>query len=61
MLIASLLYWHEIQVALARLEALESDNVGAEIIEVNGDEYDSMDEDDQGTHIHIFMHYYTVR
>ncbi|KAJ3671725.1 hypothetical protein LUZ60_007804 [Juncus effusus] len=36
------------QSAMARLEALESDNAGIEVMEVNDDEYDSMDEvDDQ--------------
>ncbi|KAJ4807524.1 Zinc finger HIT domain-containing 1 [Rhynchospora pubera] len=35
------------QAALARLEALESDNAGPEVLEVNDDEYDSMDDDDQ--------------
>lgn len=34
--------------ALARLEALESDNAGAEVVEINDDEDASLDEDDQG-------------
>ncbi|KAF8402563.1 hypothetical protein HHK36_010649 [Tetracentron sinense] len=35
------------QAALARLEALENDNAGAEVIEVNDDDDDSLDDDDQ--------------
>ncbi|KAJ3680897.1 hypothetical protein LUZ60_015386 [Juncus effusus] len=35
------------QAAIARLEALESDNAGIEVMEVNDGEYDSMDEDDE--------------
>jgi hypothetical protein len=32
--------------ALARLEALESDNVGVEVVDLNDDEYGSTDEED---------------
>ncbi|KAJ0979281.1 hypothetical protein J5N97_014755 [Dioscorea zingiberensis] len=35
------------QAMLARLEALESDNAGAEVVEVNDDEDASLDDDDQ--------------
>ncbi|KAM0953789.1 putative Zinc finger, HIT-type [Dioscorea sansibarensis] len=35
------------QAVLARLEALESDNAGAEVVEANDDEDASLDEDDQ--------------
>ncbi|CAD6258787.1 unnamed protein product [Miscanthus lutarioriparius] len=34
------------QAALARLEALESDNAGVEVVELNDDEYGSTDEED---------------
>ena len=32
------------QAALARLEALESDNAGVEVVDLNGDECGTMDE-----------------
>ncbi|XP_039129386.1 SWR1 complex subunit 6 isoform X2 [Dioscorea cayenensis subsp. rotundata] len=35
------------QAVLARLEALESDNAGAEVVEANDDDDASLDEDDQ--------------
>ncbi|TVU27415.1 hypothetical protein EJB05_30024 [Eragrostis curvula] len=34
------------QAALARLEALESDNAGVEVVDLNDDEYGSTDEED---------------
>jgi hypothetical protein len=34
------------QVALARLEALESNNAGVEVVDLNDDEYGSSDEED---------------
>ncbi|CAD6269087.1 unnamed protein product [Miscanthus lutarioriparius] len=34
------------QVALARLEALENDNAGVEVVDLNDDEYGSTDEED---------------
>ena len=36
------------QAALARLEALESDNAGVEVVDLNDDEYGSTDEEDPG-------------
>ena len=36
------------QAALARLEALESDNSGVEVVDLNDDEYGSTDEEDPG-------------
>lgn len=36
------------KVALARLEALESDNAGVEVVDLNDDEYGSTDEEDHG-------------
>ncbi|KAG9455223.1 hypothetical protein H6P81_008127 [Aristolochia fimbriata] len=36
------------QAALARLEALESDNAGAEVVDANDDEDASLDDEDQG-------------
>jgi zinc finger HIT domain-containing protein 1 len=33
---------------LARLEALESDNAGVEVVDLNDDEYGSTDEEDLG-------------
>ena len=36
------------QVALARLEALESDNASVEVLDLNDDEYGSTDEEDPG-------------
>lgn len=36
------------QAALARLEALENDNPGAEMVEINSDEDASLDDEDQG-------------
>jgi hypothetical protein len=36
------------QAALARLDALESDNAGAEVVDLNDDEYGSTDEEDHG-------------
>ena len=36
------------QAALARLEALESDNAGVEVVHLNDDEYGSTDEEDPG-------------
>ncbi|KAJ9695745.1 hypothetical protein PVL29_010963 [Vitis rotundifolia] len=36
------------QAALARLEALENDNAGMEMIDVNDDEDASLDDDDEG-------------
>ncbi|KAE8809888.1 SWR1 complex subunit 6 [Hordeum vulgare] len=38
------------QAALARLDALESDNAGAEVVDLNDDEYGSTDEED-----HVLM------
>ncbi|XP_008799814.1 SWR1 complex subunit 6 [Phoenix dactylifera] len=35
------------QAALARLDALESDNAGAEVLEINDDDDASLDDDDQ--------------
>lgn len=37
-----------VKAVLARLEALESDNAGAEVVEANDDDDASLDEDDQG-------------
>lgn len=37
------------QAALARLEALENDNAGAEAVENNDDEDASLDEEDEGS------------
>jgi hypothetical protein len=36
------------QAALARLEALESDNAGVEVVDLNDDEYGSTDDEDPG-------------
>uniref|UniRef100_A0ACD5Y3V2 Uncharacterized protein n=1 Tax=Avena sativa TaxID=4498 RepID=A0ACD5Y3V2_AVESA len=40
----------QISAALARLDALESDNAGAEVVDLNDDEYGSTDEED-----HVLM------
>lgn len=37
-----------IQAALARLEALENDNAGVEVVDLNDDGDASLDDDDQG-------------
>ncbi|GFZ13423.1 HIT-type Zinc finger family protein [Actinidia rufa] len=36
------------QAALARLEALENDNAGMEMVEINSDDDASLDDEDQG-------------
>ncbi|KAL6630673.1 hypothetical protein ACP70R_028524 [Stipagrostis hirtigluma subsp. patula] len=38
------------QAALARLEALESDNAGVEVVDLNDEEYGSTDEEDPVSH-----------
>ncbi|TVU27493.1 hypothetical protein EJB05_30107 [Eragrostis curvula] len=51
------------QAALARLEALESDNAGVEVVDLNDDEYGSTDEEDPcrsvsfpfGSNCHVLM------
>ena len=50
-LLLSYEYLHTVmscQAALARLEALESDNAGVEVVHLNDDEYGSTDEEDPG-------------
>ena len=42
------LWTYPFQAALARLEALESDNAGVEVVDLNDDEYGSTDEEDPG-------------
>jgi hypothetical protein len=39
------------QAALARLEALESDNAGVEVVDLNDDEYGSTDDEDPGQYL----------
>jgi hypothetical protein len=39
------------QAALARLEALESDNAGVEAVDLNDDEYGSTDDEDPGQYL----------
>lgn len=41
------------QAALARLEALESDNTGVEVVDLNDDEYGSTDEEDPGQSVSL--------
>ena len=48
-------YPHKCQAALARLEVLESDNAGVEVVDLNDDEYGSTDEEDPGQ---FLSHYY---
>lgn len=43
------------QAALARLEALENDNPGAEMVEINSDEDASLDDEDQGPFNELFF------
>jgi len=40
--------FHDIQAALVRLEALENDNAGVEVVDLNDDGDASLDDDDQG-------------
>jgi len=42
------------QAALARLEALESDNAGVEVVDLNDDEYGSTYEEDPGQFLSPF-------
>lgn len=46
--------------ALARLEALENDNAGAENVEANDDDYDSLDDEDQGMIPSLFSVYFLI-
>jgi hypothetical protein len=39
------------QAALARLEALESDNAGVEVVDLNDDKYGSTDDEDPGQYL----------
>ena len=49
------IFCNDIQAALARLEALESDNAGVEVVDLNDDEYGSTDEEDPGQSLsHIY-------
>lgn len=53
-------YFSVQKAALARLEALENDNAGADNVETNDDDYDSLDDEDQGMIPSLFSVYFLI-